>query len=61
MHASLDKVSPDNPVALSHASGHAAFVNAQGHGAVGHSAADRDPAGGEILKDQNGDADRAAA
>jgi predicted amidohydrolase YtcJ len=26
-HASLDKVSPDNPVLLVHASGHAAFVN----------------------------------
>ena len=26
-HASLDKVSPNNPVALEHASGHAAFVN----------------------------------
>src|SRR3954453_19605156 len=27
LHASLDKVSPNNPVILTHASGHAAFVN----------------------------------
>ncbi len=26
-HASLDRVSPDNPVVLTHASGHASFVN----------------------------------
>ena len=29
LHASLDKVSPDNPVLLTHASGHASFVNAK--------------------------------
>src|SRR3954466_2280152 len=28
-HASLDRVSPDNPVVLTHASGHASFVNAK--------------------------------
>src|SRR5260370_13137402 len=28
LHASLDNVSPNNPVLLTHASGHAAFVNA---------------------------------
>src|SRR6266566_4418358 len=28
-HLSLDNVSPNNPVALEHASGHAAFVNAK--------------------------------
>ena len=27
LHASLDKVSPNNPVVLTHASGHASFVN----------------------------------
>src|SRR5262249_18012513 len=27
LHASLDKVSPNNPVLLTHASGHASFVN----------------------------------
>ena len=26
-HASLDRVSPDNPVVLTHASGHASFAN----------------------------------
>ena len=29
LHASLDEVSPNNPVLLTHASGHAAFVNAK--------------------------------
>ena len=28
-HASLDKVSPNNPVILTHASGHASFANAK--------------------------------
>ena len=28
-HASLDRVSPDNPVVLTHASGHASFANAK--------------------------------
>ena len=31
LHESLDKVSPDNPVLLTHASGHAAFVNGKAH------------------------------
>ena len=42
-HASLDKVSPNNPVVLTHASGHAAFVERQGDGAVGHRAQDQEP------------------
>ena len=36
LHASLDKVSPDNPVLLTHASGHAAFVNAKAMQEAGH-------------------------
>ena len=32
VHDALSKVSPNNPVLLTHASGHAAFVNAQGDG-----------------------------
>ena len=59
---SLDKVSPNNPVVLTHASGHAAFVNAQGDGSSPASRATTpNPAGGEILKDANGNADRPAA
>jgi predicted amidohydrolase YtcJ len=54
-HASLDKVSPDNPVVLTHASGHASFVNAKAMAAAGLTRATKSPAGGEILKDAGGD------
>ena len=54
MHASLDQVSPNNPVLLTHASGHAAFVNAKALEAAGITATTPDPPGGEILKDPNG-------
>jgi predicted amidohydrolase YtcJ len=55
LHASLDKVSPDNPVLLTHASGHAAFANGK---ALAEARITRDtpnPAGGEILKDKQGE------
>jgi len=55
-HASLDKVSPDNPVALVHASGHAAFVNGKAMELSGIRRPTESPAGGEILRDKNGDA-----
>jgi predicted amidohydrolase YtcJ len=55
-HASLDKVSPDNPVALVHASGHAAFVNAKAMELSGIRRPTESPAGGEILRDKSGDA-----
>jgi predicted amidohydrolase YtcJ len=55
LHASLDKVSPRNPVLLTHASGHAAFVNAEAMRAAGITRATRNPQGGEILKDRQGD------
>ena len=54
LHASLDKVSPDNPVLLTHASGHAAFVNGKALGLAGVTAATPNPSGGEILKDAKG-------
>jgi predicted amidohydrolase YtcJ len=54
-HASLDAVSPDNPVVLTHASGHAAFVNARAMAFSGITRTTRNPPGGEILKDQGGD------
>jgi predicted amidohydrolase YtcJ len=54
-HASLDAVSPDNPVVLTHASGHAAFVNARAMAISGITRTTRNPPGGEILKDQSGD------
>jgi predicted amidohydrolase YtcJ len=54
LHASLDAVSPNNPVVLTHASGHASFVNGL---ALKLSNITRDtpnPSGGEILKDKDG-------
>lgn len=54
LHASLDKVSPNNPVLLTHASGHAAFANAKAMELAGITSATPNPAGGEILKDANG-------
>lgn len=55
-HASLDKVSPNNPVVLVHASGHAAFVNAKAMEASGIKRSSESPSGGEILRDKDGDA-----
>jgi predicted amidohydrolase YtcJ len=54
LHASLDKVSPGNPVLLTHASGHAAFVNGKALELAGVTAATPNPSGGEILKDAKG-------
>ncbi|HKW02353.1 MAG TPA: amidohydrolase [Vicinamibacterales bacterium] len=54
LHASLDKVSPNNPVVLTHASGHASFVNQKAMDAAGITKTTANPDGGEILKDSNG-------
>jgi predicted amidohydrolase YtcJ len=54
LHGSLDQVSPNNPVLLTHASGHAAFVNAKAMEAAGITLKTADPKGGEILKDKQG-------
>lgn len=53
-HDGLSKLSPNNPVLLTHASGHASFVNAAAMAAAGLTATTPDPAGGEILKDKAG-------
>ena len=53
-HASLDKVSPANPVILTHASGHASFANAKALELSGVTKATANPNGGEILKDKDG-------
>ena len=55
LHAALDKVSPNNPVVLTHASGHASFVNAKAMELSGITKTTANPTGGEILKDKNGD------
>jgi predicted amidohydrolase YtcJ len=53
-HASLDAVSPNNPVVLTHASGHASFVNAKAMEVSDINRSTPDPPGGEILKDGAG-------
>jgi predicted amidohydrolase YtcJ len=55
LHESLDKVSPNNPVVLTHASGHASFVNGKAMAEAGITKDTPNPSGGEILKDKNGD------
>jgi len=55
-HASLDKVSPNNPVLLVHASGHAAFANGKAMELSGIRRPTESPAGGEILRDATADA-----
>lgn len=54
LHDSLSAVSPDNPVVLTHASGHATFANARAMALAGVTAATANPPGGEILKDAKG-------
>ena len=53
-HASLDAVSPNNPVLLTHASGHASFVNAKAMELSDINRSTPNPPGGEILKDASG-------
>ena len=53
-HQALSAVSPDNPVILTHASGHATFANARAMELAGITRATRDPAGGQIVRDAQG-------
>ena len=53
-HASLSAVSPDNPVLLGHASGHAAFANAAALAAGGYDDDSEPPPGGELVRDEHG-------
>ena len=53
-HDELSKVSPNNPVMLTHASGHASFVNVKAMEAAGITRTTTNPSGGEILKDTTG-------
>jgi predicted amidohydrolase YtcJ len=55
VHQSLSRVSPRNPVWLTHASGHAGFANAEALRLAGIDKNTPDPAGGEILHDSHGD------
>jgi predicted amidohydrolase YtcJ len=53
-HESLSRVSPKNPVHLSHASGHMSFANAEAMRIAGVTAATKPPSGGEIPHDPDG-------
>ncbi len=54
-HASLSAVSPDNPVLLGHASGHAGFANAAALALAGFDRDSEPPPGGELVRDENGE------
>lgn len=53
-HEELDKVSPENPVILSHASGHSLYVNAMALNLAGITSSTPNPKGGDIVKDKTG-------
>ena len=53
-HESLTAVSPENPVFLTHASGHASFANARAMQLSDVDGATPNPAGGDFLKDSSG-------
>ena len=55
VNESLNRVSPRNPVWLTHVSGHAGFANAEALRLAGVDQNTPDPAGGEILRDAHGD------
>lgn len=50
----LDEAAPDNPVLLTHASGHASIANAAALQAAGVTASTQSPSGGQIIKDAQG-------
>jgi len=53
-HGTLDAVSPDNPVLLAHASGHATYANGRAMEMAGIDRNTPDPPGGEIVRDSEG-------
>ncbi len=53
-HESLDRVSPNNPVLLTHASGHGGFANGKALELAGIKNSTPNPPGGEILRDAKG-------
>ncbi len=54
VHTELSRVSPNNPVNLGHASGHASFANARAMELAGIRADTPDPPGGTIVRDASG-------
>ena len=55
LHNELSAVSPQNPVFLSHTSGHGVFVNQAAMQAAGITRESVDPPGGEIIRDERGE------
>ncbi|MDW3647330.1 MAG: amidohydrolase [Bacteroidia bacterium] len=55
-HHSLSKISPNNPVMLSHTSGHGEFINAKAMEMAGITEETPNPEGGEIVRDEEGKA-----
>jgi hypothetical protein len=55
LHIGLSEVSPENPVVLEHASGHAAFANAMAMELSGIDRNTADPRGGTIVKGPDGE------
>ena len=55
VHEALSKVSPNNPVILDHASGHAAFVNKRAMELAKITRRTPNPPGGEIVKGPHGE------
>jgi predicted amidohydrolase YtcJ len=53
-HHALSNVSPNNPVLLTHASGHATFANAKAMELSGVTGQTQNPSGGDFLKDSEG-------
>src|SRR5678815_2541485 len=53
-HDELDKLSPNNPVILSHASGHSVYVNKVALQLSGITEKTQSPPGGDIVKDKSG-------
>lgn len=56
LHYELSKASPNNPVMLSHASGHAVFANARAMQIAGITKETPNPSGGTIVRDPSGNA-----
>jgi predicted amidohydrolase YtcJ len=54
VHQALSTATPQHPVLLQHASGHASFCNARAMELAGIGPATPDPKGGEILRDSGG-------
>lgn len=55
VHTELSAVSPNNPVYLTHASGHASFANQRALELAGITRSTPNPPGGEIVKTANGE------